>query len=482
MSNDTSKFPLYEEEHAYSMGIQAFVFTFPLSIAERERKVRLDPNFCGQEGIAPVARINDIGHMDSVATSDDVLPYTPNNDTIYSGGFIEVVDEPMIFTAPDISDRYWSVEFANGYLENVFYIGSRATNGKGGNYAIVGPNWKGRLPDDVTECRMEYNTTIFALRIAVSKKNKYVERQETMKVRELQKDFYITSLSNWGKSLRKGRAAVPDSITQRPEYTGPLSYFQTVADLMIENPPTAVHNAQVEPFHYIGLVPGEKFDPSTLTEPVKLGLARAAAMGPHIMDWKVKFRGTAYTTRWNKLQEGTYGHLYLDRAAGANEGLFVHDYVEATYYSTYESCNVTESGKPVDGTYFNSSNKYQITIPKKRLPKVNEALHGFWSFTMYGPDFQLVANQIRRFALSYETVEADEDGTVTLYFQATNPALETDVFKTKEEQHRAHKNWLPCPSDPEQLFRVNYRMYLPMFTVRNPKPVNRFIPPIVLRE
>ncbi len=66
-------------------------------------------------------------------------------------------------------------------------------------------------------------------------------------------------------------------------------------------------------------------DVDALSEPMRRGLAWAAADGPQIMKWKVKHRGTPYPTRWNNLRPGTYGVDYFDRAAGALEGLFVHD-------------------------------------------------------------------------------------------------------------------------------------------------------------
>ena len=47
---------------------------------------------------------------------------------IYSGAVLELVDEPIILIAPDILDRYWSIEVADTFLENRFYIGSRATD------------------------------------------------------------------------------------------------------------------------------------------------------------------------------------------------------------------------------------------------------------------------------------------------------------------------------------------------------------------
>jgi hypothetical protein len=64
----------------------------------------------------------------------------------------------IILTAPDILDRYFSVEVADVYTNNLFYIGTRATGGKGGNHAFVEPNWKGELPKDVIEHRVPSNS------------------------------------------------------------------------------------------------------------------------------------------------------------------------------------------------------------------------------------------------------------------------------------------------------------------------------------
>ena len=72
-----------KEEYAYSVALQAYLFTLPLTMTERERKRRLmlrapHPN-------EPVAPINQLGHMRKLSTAKGDLPYSPNNDTTYSG-------------------------------------------------------------------------------------------------------------------------------------------------------------------------------------------------------------------------------------------------------------------------------------------------------------------------------------------------------------------------------------------------------------
>ena len=108
---------------------------------------------------------------------------------------------------------------------------------------------------------------------------------------------------------------VPE-LAKRPDYQGDLAYFQTVADLITENPPPKDQEAAVILLGRGGIDVGQPMDIAKLDEAAHKGLARAAAMGPQIMKWKVKFRGTPYPTRWNNLRPGTYGFDYFDRAAG----------------------------------------------------------------------------------------------------------------------------------------------------------------------
>ncbi len=92
-----------EEEWAYSVGIQNYVFGLPLVIFERERSLRLDPVALEKaKKFAPAAPINQLGHMKGLASADDIMPYTPNNDTVYSGALLELSEEPIILTVPEI--------------------------------------------------------------------------------------------------------------------------------------------------------------------------------------------------------------------------------------------------------------------------------------------------------------------------------------------------------------------------------------------
>lgn len=439
-----------EKEWAYSVGVQNYVFGLPLVIFERERKLRLDPVALEKaKKFAPAAPINQIGHMKTLATADDVMPYTPNNDTVYSGALLDLRDEPVILTAPDILDRYWSVEVADCYTNNLFYIGTRATNGKGGNHAFVGPNWKGKLPAGVVEHRVPNNGIMFAIRIGVHPG----DDADVKVVNVLQEKFFLTSLSNWGNKANFGKSTIPKFAT-RPSYKGDLAFYQTLADLISEDPPPKEHGAGIILLSRGGVVVGQPFDLNKITEPTHNGLAHALKDSPVIMKWKVKFRGTPYPTRWNNLRPGDYGFDYFDRAAGALEGLFVHDREEAEYFSTYEDGQASL----LDG-----KNNYVLHFNKDEIPPTLK--NGFWSITMYGSDFQLVKNSINRFSIGDRTkgLVHNKDGSIDIYIQNKAP-------------NGKESNWLPSP--PSGLFRLNYRIYLPQEVARNPATLGKFLPPI----
>jgi hypothetical protein len=440
-----------EEAWAYSVGVQNYVFGLPLVIFERERKLRMDLDALEKtkNSFAAAAPINEIGHMQNLATADDVMPFTPNNDTVYSGAIVELKDEPIILTAPDIPDRYWSVEVADCYTNNLFYIGTRATDGKGGNHAFVGPNWKGRLPAGVIEHRVPTNSIMLGIRLGV----RPGDSRDLKDANALQKKFVLTSLSNWGDPKKFGEAAVPH-LAKRPQYSGDLSFYQTLADLLAENPPPREQEAAVILLGRGGITIGQPFDPDKLSAPMRAGLARAAKDGPAIMKWKVKFRGTPYPTRWNNLRPGSYGFDYFDRAAGALEGLFVHDREEAEYFSTYEDG---------DAQLLDGKHRYALHFNKDEIPPTFK--NGFWSITMYGSNFQLVKNPINRYSIGDRTqgLARNADGSLDIYIQSTAP-------EGKES------NWLPSP--PNGLFRLNYRVYLPQEVARNPATLGKYLPPV----
>ena len=80
----------------------------------------------------------------------DTAIVTPNSDTPYSIGFMDLRAEPMVISVPAVDkSRYYSVQLCDGNTFNYGYIGSRATGNEAGDYMVAGPDWKGETPPGI---------------------------------------------------------------------------------------------------------------------------------------------------------------------------------------------------------------------------------------------------------------------------------------------------------------------------------------------
>ena len=106
-----------------------------------------------------VAPLNQFAHSDLfTAESDaDFAGFTfPIADILYSIAWLDVSEEPIIISVPEFGERYYAICFTDLLNRNSGYIGTRATGGDKGRYAVVPPGWEGDLPEGVT--RLEVST------------------------------------------------------------------------------------------------------------------------------------------------------------------------------------------------------------------------------------------------------------------------------------------------------------------------------------
>ena len=217
------------EALAYSQALQAYLYTYPLIIGDRElrRRERLTqpmPN-------APMAPVNQLGHMARLANAKTDMPYSPNNDTVYTGVVLDISQEPIVLHMPAIKDRYAVVQVANAYFENQPYSYSPRVNGaEAANLAFVGPGWQGDLPEGVEKVAMDTVHVYLAIRIALE------GAHELDIVRSYQNQIALTALSDW-QGHPSGKPPKQPAPRKRRQYQGAFAFFEQVADLMMINPP-----------------------------------------------------------------------------------------------------------------------------------------------------------------------------------------------------------------------------------------------------
>ena len=75
---------------------------------------------------------------------------TPNVNVIYGFGFADLGQEPYILNAPDSKGRYYMIEIVDMWTHAFAYPAGEVSGYQGGKFALVGPGWKGTLPEGVS--------------------------------------------------------------------------------------------------------------------------------------------------------------------------------------------------------------------------------------------------------------------------------------------------------------------------------------------
>lgn len=441
-----------KEALGYIIGAQAYLYGLPSlrltefqygmsNLSKLARKTDSDKFMdSGELGI----KYNEFAYLKKLPNPDLKIGITPNVDTLYGSVFYNLKKEPVIIHVPKILGRYYSVQITDANLSNVAYLGSRATKGQPGDYALVGPDWNGILPENVKPLLMPTNEGFFAVRIQLDGPH------EEVVVNQIQAKFDAMPLSNY---LDPSKDRILESFP-KPNYDGELSHYRRIVENMQRNPPaTPELKSAWESFQYIGMSLKSPFNPDNIDSAIKRGMKRAIDSVHDIVAWKVKFRGYKSKSNWNvDLKGGRYGADYLARAEGAIQGLVVHDSEEAMYFHTYHDAK---------NQGLHGDNAYTIHFEANYLPPVD----AFWSITVYGNDYNIVANPINRYSINSHTkgLNYNQDGSLTILVQPKQP---------KE----SNKNWLPIAGGEQ--FRLNYRAYIPQAALRDENLVEQYLPPV----
>lgn len=425
--------PDWRENYAYTMGIQAYVFGFPYVYLPSLRWNWVTvPKPAGS--ITPYAPLNHFYNVRDLATAAYRDGGAPNNDTLYSIAWVDVSKEPLILSHPDMGSRYFTFELADIDSDNFAYVGTRTTGGKAGSFAIVGPQWKGTLPEGVKALpTSRTNAVLIFGRTLVDGPS------DVPTVRALQDQYTLIPLSLWGKK----DAVLPESRDVWKPFdpkTDPLAEWKTMNRAMTENPPQERLSKLVELFGKVGVGPSQDID--KLDEASKRGLARAAVDGRKMLNEVIRSGDLGTRANgWNVPpaamgRAGLEDDFLLRGSVQCLGGIIANDSAEAVYFNTAKDA----SGKPL-----NATTNYVLRFPPGQLPPVK----AFWSITMYDPTYNLVANPINRYAIGNRTtgLKKDADGGLTIYVQGVSPGSDKE------------SNWLPSPTSGT--FLMILRTYLP---------------------
>ena len=425
---------------AHSLALQAATFGAPIvGMYNLRQTVATGPN--------PKAKPGTLWRMPNISTpqlAKESGYVTPNVNTIYGFGFMDLSQEPVVVTAPDSHGRYYMIEIVDMWNNAFAYAAGKKAGYKGGKYAIVGPGWQGTLPDGVK--RIDSPTLWVELQPRVHVKN----QADLAAAQKVLKAITVQGLSQYqGKPAPAPKTyhylnpkLNPKVASSQLTFVDPLQFWTIFVDAMNENPPPKTMIEAVLPgYKYLGIELGKKWNPNNVDplflEEMKKVVPEIGPMmaemvyviGPHANGWMATpYNLAAATTPPNA--------DYLTAAISAVVGLTANAAEEAFYMwgqLDYKLQKLT--GKK----------KYTMTLPAD-FPYFQFIPPGFWSVTMYDLNTNFtVENPINRYSLGSDNdLKKNKDGSITIYLQKDSPG------KDKES------NWLPTPAGPFYMAMRNY--------------------------
>jgi hypothetical protein len=418
-------------DEASKLGIEAYIYGYPLVTVEMTRRVAT--NVEKPDGLhAPMGQFANARKYPD-ATFKDVT--APNADTLYSSAFLDVSREPYVLSLPNVHGRYYLMPMLSGWTDVFQVPGTRTTGTDAQTYAITGPGWRGTLPQGITEYKSPTRMVWIIGRTYSSG-----TPEDYNAVHAIQDQYKLVPLSAYGKSYAPPLGRVDPNIDMKTPIRDQVNamdagqFFNTLARLMRDNPPTQADAPMVEEMKRLGIVSGQYFDIANADPAVRdalQGVPKAALekITSHFKTTGEHIHGWAFTT-----QTGDYGTDYLQRAMVAFFGLGANRPQDAVYPTSETDAN----GTPYDG-----KNKYVIHFAKGQMPPVK----AFWSVTMYNAEFFFVPNKLNRYTVSERNnLKANADGSTDIYIQKDSPGADKE------------SNWLPAPAGK---FVLMLRMYWP---------------------
>jgi hypothetical protein len=455
VAGDVAQIPdgtVITKEVAKAIAKDAYVWGWPIVNAFHRRDsfaTAPEPGLRG--GILPVAPVGYVSMLSDYIAWDERWVAHPNQDVVYGFGFGATDKDPVVLQVPDFGDRFWVYSIYDARSDEFSNLG-RQYGTKPGNYLIVGPNWKGQVPDGITAV-IKAPTELVAMGPRIFMDDSKEDREAIQSILNQVVIYPLSKYTGEKKTTdwRKTPHFPVSGASSKAEisWVNPEMFFDELPAILEQVPP----------------LPGEESRYATLkalfsaakSDPAIKNAIKQAAIESEMELIKPLFNfptnGRKYAGGWNSPPNGAaWGYDYITRTATAKSNMYVNQPTETRYFF------VEVDG---DGKRLNGKNTYTVTFPKDQTPPVN----GFWSLTMYDPEHFFAKNDRKRYSVGTKNLKNmtfNKDGSLTIYVQNKSPGQDKEA------------NWLPAPATD---FEMTIRTYWPKPEVNN----GEWTPPAVAR-
>jgi hypothetical protein len=180
------------EEVAYLLGMEAYVYGYPLVMMDVTREVLTAAPAPNAEGTA--APINQLAKMPHYVDPQFKNVVRISLNSLWTTGFVDLAKEPIVLSVPDTKERYYVFSMMNMWTDVFGSVGKRTTETGPGNFLIAGPSWQGTAPSDIRQTFR--SSTRYAWVLGQTQAN---GPDDFAAVNAIQADYKLTPLSAWGK-------------------------------------------------------------------------------------------------------------------------------------------------------------------------------------------------------------------------------------------------------------------------------------------
>lgn len=371
----------------------------------------------------------------------------PNQDTVYGAGYQRVNAKPVVIQVPDFGNRFYTYQIADARTNSFGEIGKQYGS-KPGFYLLVGPDWKGTVPDGFVKV-LHSPTDLVAIFPRVFQDD---TPEDKAAIQPLLNQVMVYPLSEFDGKIKtmdwKSTPAfpAPPSTGGETQWVVPEKFFDELPIVMKQIPPMPGEEALYKTFQSV-------LEEAAKNPKSKAILTQTAVSAENELIsplFAFHNNGRPVGNGWTSPSNGAnWGFDYLSRAATAKSNMYDNAPQETRYiYTDFDS----------SGQRLNGSHSYTVMFAKGQTPPVN----GFWSLTIYNKAHLFESNPLNRFSLGTKSksMKLGDDGSLTLYVQHASPGADKEA------------NWLPSPPDD---FSLYIRAYWPSAELTE----GRWVPPQV---
>ena len=136
--------------YAKAVAQLSYAWGWPLVNLQSRRLMYAKVPTKGLLGPTPVAPLNELAMLTDYIDPTIRIVAHPNQDVVYGFGVLALDREPVVVQIPDFGKRFWTYELADQRTDS-FARAAAIYGARPGFYLVVGPRWKGEIPEGIAE-------------------------------------------------------------------------------------------------------------------------------------------------------------------------------------------------------------------------------------------------------------------------------------------------------------------------------------------